>query len=126
MTDTLTPAARLVQRLIKAAPTHREKIAMQALADEHTILDSDAVRRVLVVEKSSRVTADWEGVSRQVYTLGLDELQRQFLELVLSIAGFGRISLASVEDFDERQLLIVQRALLALAGSDRIAIGTRL
>jgi hypothetical protein len=117
---------RIAERLVKASKGRLQQIAMRALTDEQTILSLDNVRHALVVEDGDTVTVDWEGLTGKVYTVGLDEQQRLFLELVMSIAGVQQVSLAGVEDLDERRLLIVQRALLALAGNDRIAIGTRL
>ncbi|MGW0821853.1 hypothetical protein [Streptomyces sp. NPDC002845] len=117
---------RLGAELVKSAREGRDRIAMQALVDEASILARDNVRSTLVVEQDGRVTALWERLSGRVYTLGLDEHQRAFLGLVLSIVGIGQVTLAAVPDLDERRMLIVQRAILALTGNDRVAIGVRL
>lgn len=121
-----TPTARLGEQLLKAARPGNERIAVQALVDEESILALDNVRRILVDDESGRFTPRWEGLAGCVYTLGLDEQQRAFFGLVLSIVGIGQVTLAVVPDLDERRMLILQRAILALTGNDRVAIGVRL
>jgi len=80
----------------------------------------------LVVKQGGQMTAVWERLMGRLYTLALDDPQRAFLGLVLSMVGIGRVTLAAVEELDERRLLIIQRAILRLAGNDRIAVGTRM
>jgi len=132
MTSTTSTAAdevdvpELGALLAASAKNNRDRIAAQALDEEATILARDNVRTALVEKQDGRMVARWEGLSERLYTLGLDEAERAFLGLILSIVSIGSITLAAVEELDERRLLIIQRAILRLAGNDRIAIGTRM
>ncbi|OUD00007.1 hypothetical protein [Streptomyces swartbergensis] len=118
--------SNLCKQLLRTAKSPRARAAVQALAEERTILEVPAVRRALVVDTSRGAKANFEGLSGLQYGLGLDEQQRTFLGLVLSMVGIGITALASVEDLDERRLPIILRAILRLAGNDTIAVGTRL
>lgn len=127
---TTTPADEvdvpaLGELLVKSARPGRDRTAAQALAEEETLLAHRGVRTALVVKDGGRMTARWEGLMGRLYTLNLDEPQRAFLGLVLSMVGIGCTPLTAVEVLDERRLLIMQRALCRLAGNDRIAFGTR-
>ena len=127
---TTTPADEvdvpaLGELLVKSARPGRDRTAAQALAEEQTLLAHQGVRRALVVKEDGRMTARWEGLMGRLYTLSLDEPQRAFLGLVLSMVGIGATPLTAVEVLDERRLMIMQRALCRLAGNDRIAVGTR-
>ncbi|MBO4258250.1 hypothetical protein [Streptomyces griseorubiginosus] len=115
----------LGELLVQSAKLGRDRTAAQALAEEETLLAHQGVRLALVVKEDGRMTARWEGLMGRLYTLNLDEVQRAFLGLVLSMVGIGHIPLTAVESLDERRLLIMQRALCRLAGNDRIARGTR-
>lgn len=131
MTTTTRPAEevdvpRLGELLVKNAKNNRDRAAAQALAEEGGLLALDRVRTALVVKRGGRTTAEWERIMGRTYTLGLDEQQRTFLSLVLSLAGIGTVPLTAVESLDERCLVILQRAILRLAGNDRLAIGTRM
>ncbi|MCI3271379.1 hypothetical protein [Streptomyces cylindrosporus] len=117
---------QLGELLVASAKNDRDRAAAQALAEEETLLAHDGVRRALVVKEGGRMTAVWERLMGRLYTLGLDDQQRAFLGLVLSMVGIGQVSLTAVESLDERRLIIMQRAILRLAGNDRIAVGTRL
>lgn len=119
------PAAPLGEQLTATA-TGRARAAVQALVEEETILAQDRVRRLLVVDGEDGPVCRWEGLMGHLYGLGLDDAQRAFLGLVLGMAGIGLHGLSAVEDLDERRLLILMRAIPALAGNDRIAVGTRL
>jgi len=116
----------LGELLVRNAREGRDRVAAQALAEEESLLAHAGVRAALVVKQDGRMTAVWERLMGRLYTLGLDEPQRAFLGLVLSMTGIGSIPLTAVESLDERRLLVMQRALVRLAGNDRIAIGTRL
>jgi len=116
----------LGELLVQSAKSSRGRNAAQALAEEETLLAHDGLRKALVVKKDGRMMANWEGLMGRLYTLGLDDEQRAFLGLVLSMVGIGSAPLTHVEQLDERRLLIMQRALCRLAGNDRIAVGTRL
>lgn len=122
----LVDAPPLGQLLVESAESDRDRIAAQALADEETLLAHDGVRAALVDKQDGRMVARWEGLMGRLYTLGLDEPQRVFLSFVLSMVGIGQVSLPAVRLLDERRLLIMQRAIVRLAGNDRIAVGTRM
>ncbi|MBT2675801.1 hypothetical protein J7E95_34420 [Streptomyces sp. ISL-14] len=115
----------LGQRLVESAQSSRSRAAAQALAEEETILALDSVRRLLVVEGEDGPVCHWEGLMGRLYGLDLDDAQRAFLGLVLGMTGIGLHILTAVEELDERRLLILMRAMPALAGNDRIAVGTR-
>jgi len=123
---TVVDTEQLGQLLVESSTRPRDRIAAQALAEEQTLLALPHLRRLLVVKDGGSVTARWENLMGRQYTLGLDEQQRAFLGLVLSMLAIGHTPLAAVEDLDERHLMIIQRAILKLAGNDRIAIGTRI
>lgn len=114
------------QLLVESAEPGRARVAAQALADEETLLAHAGVRAALVDKQDGRMVARWDGLIGRLYTLGLNDEQRAFLGLVLSMMGIGGVPLTAVESLDERRLLIMQRALCRLAGNDRIAVGTRL
>jgi hypothetical protein len=123
---TIIDTAHLGELLVESSTRNRDRIAAQAIAQEETILALRHVRALLVEEKRGVMTARWENLMGRQYALGLDAPQRAFLGLVLSILGIGHITLAAVEELDERRLLIIQRAILKLSGNDRIAVGTRM
>ncbi|MET9913467.1 hypothetical protein ABZZ74_43065 [Streptomyces sp. NPDC006476] len=104
--------------LVQSAKPGRDRTAAQALAEEETLLAHQGVRTALVVKEGGRMTARWEGLMGRLYTLSLDDVQRAFLGLVLSMMGIGHVPLTAVESLDERRLLIMQRALCRLAGND--------
>src|ERR671926_753634 len=93
MTTTTTATAsqpsvrRLGPVLVRNASGNRDCAAAQALAEEETLLAHPGVRSALVAKVDGRVTARWEGLMGRLYTLGLDEQQRAFLGLVLSMVG---------------------------------------
>ena len=129
-TTTTEPAAdvdepSLGELLVRNARKGRDQVAAQALAEEETLLAHHGVRTALIVKDDGRMTAVWERLMGRLYTLGLDDQQRAFLGLVLSMVGIGHVSLTAVESLDERRLLILQRAIVRLAGNERIAVGTR-
>lgn len=116
----------LGELLVASAKNARDRAAAQALAEEGELILRPAVRAALVVREDGRMTCRWEGLSGRLYTLGLDDEERAFLGLVLSMVGIGLHTLSAVPDLDERRLSIILRAILRLAGNDRIAVGTRL
>ncbi|MFI6276700.1 hypothetical protein [Streptomyces sp. NPDC050988] len=112
--------------LLASAANPRHKAAVRALVDEEIILRRDLVRIALVVKTpEGRMGCDWERFGKRLYTLGLNEGERAFLDLVLSIAGPHQTSLARVLELDDRRLAIVLRATVQLSGCDTLAIGTR-
>ncbi|WP_086563443.1 hypothetical protein [Streptomyces africanus] len=116
----------LCEHLVRTASSPLDRAAVQALVEERTILEVAAVRYALIVDTEHGPTAHFEGLSGWQHALGLDEEQRSFLGLVLSMVGIGHTTVASVQDLDERRLPIILRAILRLAGNDTIAVGTRM
>ncbi|MFF2385169.1 hypothetical protein [Streptomyces sp. NPDC058108] len=118
---------QLAQKLIDSAKSDRERAAAQALNEEETILSHTAVLRALgLLEQRGLSDVRWEGLSGSVYSLGLNEEQRAFLGLVLSMVGIGHVTLAAVTDLGEHRLAIILRAIARLAGNETIAVGTRI
>ncbi|MFD7003357.1 hypothetical protein ACFWA5_45735 [Streptomyces mirabilis] len=116
---------QLGKKLVRSATSDRERAAVQALVEEETILAQRNVLTALGLP-DSRPAVRWEGLSGRVYSLGLDDEQRAFLSLTLSMVGIGQVSLAAVSDLGERRLAIMLRAIARLAGNDTIAVGTRM
>ncbi|MGW4751998.1 hypothetical protein [Streptomyces chartreusis] len=116
----------LGELLIASSQEGRDRAAVLALVEEGTILARDSVHRLLVVEGATGPACRWEGLMGRLYGLGLDDVQRAFLGLVMGMVGIGLHTLAAVEELDERRLLILMRALPVLACNERIAVGTRL
>ncbi|MEV2228395.1 hypothetical protein AB0H69_07420 [Streptomyces phaeochromogenes] len=112
--------------LLASAANPRDKAAVRALVDEEIILGRERVRMALVVKRADgRMGCDWERFGKRLYTLGLNESDRSFLDLVLSLAGPHQTSLARVLEIDDRRLAIILRATVQLSGCDTLAIGTR-
>ncbi|MFI7297002.1 hypothetical protein [Streptomyces sp. NPDC050121] len=116
----------LSELLVRSAAGLRERVAAQALVEEEELLTRDNVRTALVTKHGGVMTCRWESIAGRLYTLGLDDGERIFLGLVLSIVGVRRSSLADVRYLDEHRLKIVLQALIRLADADWIAIGMRL
>lgn len=119
-------APSLGELLVQSAATLRERTAVQALVEDGKLLALGNVRAALVAKENGVMTCRWEGMAGRLYTLGLDEGERAFLGLVLSIAGVQRCYLAAVRYLDERRLRIVLQAIVRLTSNDPIAIGTRI
>ncbi|WP_435209523.1 hypothetical protein [Streptomyces sp. bgisy034] len=115
----------LGEQLITSSAPGRDRAAVLALVEEGTILARDSVRRLLVVERETGPACHWEGLMGRLYGLGLDDIERAFLGLVMGMVGIGLHTLAAVEELDERRLLIVMRAMPVLANNERVAVGTR-
>lgn len=124
--DTFTPA--LEKLLLKPSTQLRDKAALRALIEEKTILARDSVRRVLVVtnDKGTPVGCAWDRVAKERFGLDLDEEQRIFLDVILSIAGPHHVNLGWLMEIDDRRLAILLRAMTEMAGNDIIAISTRI
>ncbi|CAM5588310.1 hypothetical protein [Streptomyces purpurascens] len=116
----------LGEQLLHTARTSPVRTVVQALVEEQTILSAPAVRQALILHTDDGEMAHLEGLAGHVFSLGLDKGQRSFLCLVLSMVGIGMTAIAAVRELDERQLQILLRAILRLAGNDTIAVGTRL
>jgi hypothetical protein len=121
------PAPPLGELLLRTAATARELAAVGALAEEEHLLARDNVRAALVVKTGGgTMGCSWERFGSRLYTLGLDDAERAFAGLVLSLAGPHQTSLTRVLDLDERRLAILLRAMVSLSGCDTIAVGTRM
>ncbi|MEV6544829.1 hypothetical protein [Streptomyces sp. NPDC051665] len=125
-TDDEPDTPPLGELLVRSAIGLRDRTAVQALAEEELLLARDHVRQALVTQQDGVMACRWEGMSGRLYTLELDESERAFLGLVLSIVGVQQTYLAAMEYLDERRLKILLRAMIRLADNDQIAIGTRM
>lgn len=133
-TETDSPTAAepadppLGELLLQAAEHPRDKDAVRALVEEKTILSRHYVRMALFVtnDQGAPVGCAWESLASWRYGLGLDEGQRAFLDLILSIAGPHQVYLSSIMELDDRRLAIVLRAMTEMAGNDVIVIATRI
>lgn len=119
-----TDAPPFGELLLKAAATPRQKAAVWALVEEEQILARPTFQRALLWQTDEGTEFSWQRLSCNLYGLGLDEAERAFVDLVLSIASSHQTHLMRVVDLGERRLAIVLRALTMLAGSNIIAIGT--
>lgn len=129
--ETATPDApnefqRLSEQLLRTAKSPHARAAVQALIEERTILEMPTVRQALILHTDDGEMAHFEGLSGHQYSLALDKQQRCFLELVLSMLGFGMVTLAAARILDDHRLPIVLRAIVRLAGNNDLAIGRRL
>ncbi|MFI7014371.1 hypothetical protein [Streptomyces sp. NPDC050164] len=116
----------LGEQLLRTAKTSRDRLAVQTLVEERTILSVPAVRHALIIHTDDGEMVHFEGLRGHQYGLGLDRAQQSFLGLVLSMVGIGLTTVAAVQALDERQLQIMLRAILRLAGNETIAVGIRL
>lgn len=105
--------------LIRSAVGLRELTAVQALVEEKNLLALDNVRAALVTKEDGVMTCRWEGMGGRLYTLGLDDGERAFFGLVLSIVGVRPSYLNSVACLDEHRLRIVLQAMVRLAQDGR-------
>jgi len=122
--DTDTPPFE--ELLLKAAVTPREQAAVRALVEEEQILARDNFRRAMTWQTDEGIEFSWQNLACNLYGLNLDESERAFIDLVLSIVWPHQTSLVRVMDLGERRLAIVLRAMIRLAGNDTLAVGTRL
>ncbi|MFJ6568065.1 hypothetical protein ACIQNU_11615 [Streptomyces sp. NPDC091292] len=104
-----------------------ERVAMAALIKEDTLLAREWVRRLLVAERDDgAVSCDWLAFeARYARAPGLTEADKAFLALIVAIRFPRTVPLCHVQLLDDRRLGIVLRAMAELAGSDTIAVGTR-
>ncbi|MGW3410225.1 hypothetical protein [Streptomyces sp. NPDC000888] len=134
MTITIEPSKSeaaeppLGELLLQTAADLRERIAVAALAEEGTILAKPSVRTVLVWEPGDGTArCEWERLTGHLYDLDIEDGERAFLDLLLSVTGVAhQTSLVRVAELDERRLAIILRAMVQLSGCDTIAVGTRI
>ncbi|MFE6487987.1 hypothetical protein ACFVGN_34335 [Streptomyces sp. NPDC057757] len=118
-------AAAFRELLLKSAVHPRDRAAVRALLDEEQIFAHEAVRKTLLWETTQGVEFAWERVTSCLYTMGLDDSERAFFSLVMSLACPHQTSLTKVMDLDERRTAILLRAMIELSGCDTLAVGTR-
>jgi hypothetical protein len=118
--------AELGKQIVRNSKPGGDRAAAQALVDEVSIFAQPNVRAALLIDTPKGAACWWEGLSGRVYTLGLEQEQRDFLGLVLSLVGIGSITIAAAQDLDERRMGIILRAILQMSGNDTLAVGTRL
>ncbi|MDX3455023.1 hypothetical protein PV396_24295 [Streptomyces sp. ME02-8801-2C] len=117
-------ARALGRKLLKAAASPREKAAVWALVEEGEIFARSEVRRTLVWQTDKGIELTWQHLSCGLYALGLDDSERSFVDLVLSIAWPHQTSLMRVTELGSRRLDIVLQAIRQLAGDDMTAART--
>ncbi|WP_055525334.1 hypothetical protein [Streptomyces graminilatus] len=124
--DTAPPA--LEEVLLKRLTNPRDQAGLRALIEEGTVLARSSVRRSLIVtnDEGKPVGCAWDRVAKERYGLDLDEEQRIFLDVILSVASFHHVNLGWLMEIDDRRLAILLRAMTEMAGNDTIAIGTKL
>jgi hypothetical protein len=114
----------LGERLLQSAMP-REQLAIRALIEEGHLLTLDAVKAALVRETDRGVTCSWDGLSARLHDVVLDDDQRNFAALVLSLVTSHQLSFVHVIGMDERRLAIILRTIIRLSGNDTLAVGTR-
>ncbi|ELP67681.1 hypothetical protein STRTUCAR8_08529 [Streptomyces turgidiscabies Car8] len=114
--------------LFKQSTQPRDKAALRALIEEETLLARENVRRALIVtnDQGTPVGCAWDRVAKERFGLGLDEEQRIFLDVILSVAGPHHVNLGWLMEVGDRRLGILLRAMTEMAGNNTIAIGTKL
>lgn len=115
-------AVFLGTQLLETATLPGERVVIQALIEEGTILSREQFRLALVWERADgRAECAWQRLANRLYGLGLSPHEFAFLDLVLSAAGAGhQTSLAKAIDLDERRTRILLRAIARLSGNDRL------
>ncbi len=68
----------------------------------------------------------WDRLARARFGLALDEEQRIFLDVILSVAGPHHVNLGWLAEIGDRRLAILLRAMAEMAGDTVIAISTRI
>lgn len=117
----------LGELLLRSSSSPRDQAAVRALVEEERLLARDNVRMALVVKADDgTMGCSWERFGSRLYTLGFDDEERAFIDLVLSIAGPHQTSLTRVQDLDDRRLAIILRAMIHLSGNNVIAVATRI
>ncbi|MFF2849580.1 hypothetical protein ACFVT5_25075 [Streptomyces sp. NPDC058001] len=104
-----------------------EQVAVAALIEEDELLARHWVRRLLVAEHDDgALSCDWlQFEARYTRAPGLTPEDKAFLRLIIAIRFPRDVSLWNLELLDDRRLCIVLRAMAKLAGSETVAVGTR-
>ncbi|MFJ6566206.1 hypothetical protein ACIQNU_02210 [Streptomyces sp. NPDC091292] len=104
-----------------------ERIAVAALIEEDELLADEWVRGLLVTEHDDgTVSCDWlRFEARYTHAPGLTPADEAFLGYIVAIRFPRKVTFCDTELLGDRRLAIVLRAMAKLAGSDRIAVGTR-
>ncbi|MFD5557429.1 hypothetical protein ACFWIA_26755 [Streptomyces sp. NPDC127068] len=103
-----------------------DRAAVGALVADGELVVRDQVRLALVAKENGLLGCDWERLSRRYCLISeLTESDAVFLVFVLALARRSPVPLSRVGDLGERRLVIVLRALAALAGSQTVAVGMR-
>ncbi|MFF2845913.1 hypothetical protein ACFVT5_06245 [Streptomyces sp. NPDC058001] len=127
--ETATPAPLLSDRLTAWARDQPpcEQVAVAALIEEDELLAREWVRGLLVAEHDDgTVSCDWLAFeARYTRAPGRTPADKAFLTLIVAVRFPRNVSLGNLERLDTRRLCIVLRALAKLAGSDTVAVGTR-
>lgn len=127
--DTEDTTIRALEKLLLKETTQpRDKAALRALIEEGTLLDRDTVRRELIVtnDRGTPTGCAWDRLAKNRFGLDLNEEQRIFLDVILSVAGPHHVNLGWLMEIDDRRLAILLRAMTEMAGNNTIAIGTKL
>ena len=124
-TDTATLA---LEKLLKKLKQPRDRAGLRALLEEKTVLTHDAVRRNLIVTNDAGVPTGcaWDRLAKARFGFDLDERQRIFLDVILSIAGPHHVNLGWLAEIDDRRFAILLRAMAEMAGNTVMAISTRI
>ncbi|MFF2852491.1 hypothetical protein ACFVT5_40275 [Streptomyces sp. NPDC058001] len=128
-TDNSEAAAPLLSDLLTQWAHDRdpgERAAVTALIEEDDLLAREGVRHLLVTEHDGTMSCDWLAFeARYARAPGLTPEDKAFLALVVAVRFPRTVTLWKLELLDDRRLCIVLRAMAKLAGSDTVAVGTR-
>jgi hypothetical protein len=103
-----------------------ERVAVAALIQEGDALARADVRALLVRETDSgEVHCDWLEFEARYRFLDLGAGERAFLDYVIALRFPRKVALWPVGQLGEERLVVVLRAMVALAGADAVAVGTR-
>ncbi|MEV3874522.1 hypothetical protein [Streptomyces sp. NPDC049906] len=121
-----TPTSPLLtDRLTAWAGTRgtTERIAVAALIEEGDVLARGDVRDLLVAETGTAASCDWPRFEASYRnSLVLDASERAFLDFVVAVSFPRLVPLWQVEHLGERRLVVVLRALAALAGAGAVTV----
>ncbi|MER5493005.1 hypothetical protein [Streptomyces sp. NPDC002490] len=100
-----------------------EQVAVAALIEEGDVLAREDVRDLLVADTGTAASCDWPRFeARYRNSLVLDASERAFLDFVVAVSFPRLVPLWQVEHLGERRLVVVLRALAALAGAGAVKV----